>query len=422
MSDQTRQILRSLTKDVKIRVFHGTGQDPQQYRDQLDEYRYHSSHVSVDFVDAERNPTESEKYGITAVPTILIEYEGRTERTTQADESGITNALKKAVEGKAKKIYFVQGHGEKDPTSSEATGYKAAADFLVQDNFEVAKLALPQEGKIPDDATALVVAGPTIDFFPPEVEAVKAFLKRGGKLLLMLDPPGPEDKQPPATLIALAREWGIEVGTDIVVDISGVGRFIGTDASVPIALPQPHTVTRDLGGAITAFPLARSVTPIEGGADGRYAQKIAETSQASWAEADIKGLYQTRKPERDTTKGDRTGPISIAAAASAPASDAQPPAGAPPDAPTPESRVIVVGDSDFASNRYIGLGVNKDLFLNSGNWLAQQENLISIRAKDPSDRRIQLTRDQQMLLVILTLAVIPGLLFGNAVRVWWKRR
>jgi ABC-type uncharacterized transport system involved in gliding motility auxiliary subunit len=405
---------------VTVRVFYGSQQDPQQYRDQLDEYKYYSSQISTEFVEADRNPTQAEKYGITGVPTVLVEYDGRTERSNQVDEQGLTNALKKAVEGKAKKIYFVQGHGEKDPTSSEPTGYKAAADALAQDNFDVAKLALPQEGKIPDDASVVVIAGPTIDFFAPEVEALKGFLKRGGKVLLMVDPPGKNATSGLPNLIAFAREWGISIGNDIVVDVSGVGRLIGTDASVPIAMPKPHALTRDLGNTITAYPLARSVTVIEGGADGKFAQSIAETTQQAWAETDIKGLYETGKPAPEPQKGDRTGPIGLAAAASAPAPDA--PAGGSPDAPKPEARLVVVGDSDFASNRAIAIGVNKDLFLNMDNWLAQQENLISIRPKDPADRRIQLTSDQRTMLFWLTLAVIPVLLFGTAFRVWWKRR
>ena len=267
MSDQTKQLLRSLKNPVKLYIFYSSGQDPQQYKDQVTEYKYYSGQIDAEFIEAERNPTQAEKYQITAVPTVIVEYQGRTERTTQADEQGLTNALKKVVEGKAKKAYFVQGHGEKDPTSTEPLGYKSAADFLTQDNFEVAKLPLPQEGKIPDDATLVIVAGPTIDFFPPEIEAVKAFLKRGGKLLLMIDPPGRNATQSLPNLIALARDWGMNVGNDIVVDASGIGRIIGTDASVPIAIPKSHPITRDLGNTITAYPLARSVTPIEGGAE-----------------------------------------------------------------------------------------------------------------------------------------------------------
>jgi ABC-type uncharacterized transport system involved in gliding motility auxiliary subunit len=422
MSDQTKQLLRSLQRPVKVHVFYGSGQDSQQYRDQMTEYKSYSSQIEAEFTDLDRNPTLAEKHGITTVPTVLIEYEGRTERSNQADEQGITNALKKAVEGKAKKVYFVTGHGEKDPMSGEPLGYKTAADFMAQDNFEVAKLPLPQEGKIPEDATVIVVAGPTIDFFAPEIEALKAFLKRGGKLLLMLDPPGRNATQPLTSLIALAREWGMNVGNDIVVDLSGMGRLIGTDASVPLAGPMPHPITRDMAAVVTAYPLARSVTPIEGGADGRFAQGLAQTTPQAFAETDIKGLYETGKPLLETAKGDRQGPITMAAASSAAAPDAPPAPGATPDAPRPETRVVVVGDSDFAANRAIQIGINKDLFLNMANWLAQQENLISIRPKDPADRRIQLTSDQHTLLNWLALAIIPGLLFGTAFRVWWKRR
>ncbi len=420
MSDQTKQILRGLTKPVTIRVFYARGQDPQQYRDQLDEYRYYSTQVTSEFVHAEQEVAVAEKYGITAVPTVIVEYEGRSERTNQADEQGITNALKKAVEGKAKKVYFVQGHGERDTTSTEQSGYKSAADALAQDNFEVAKINLAQEAKIPEDATILAIAGPTIDFFGPEVEAIKGFLKRGGKLLLMIDPPRKEAAGQPTSLINLAREWGVEYGNDMVVDPAA--RLSGMSEFVPVGGPQQHAITRDFGQTGTAYPMARSVDPIEGGADGKIAQKVVQSSPYSWAEADVKGLYATGKAERDTTKGDKPGPHTLVAATTAAAPDAPPAPGAAPDAPRPETRVVMVGDSDFASNNALAIGGNKDLFLNMANWLAQQENLISIRAKDPADRRIQLTDREGKFLAWMALAIIPGLLFGTAYRVWWKRR
>ena len=402
-------------KPVKIHVFHATSQNPDQRTGSTNTAT--GPRITADHVDA---GGVRRKYGITQVPTVILEYGGRTERTSNTDEQGLTNALKKVVEGKAKKVYFVQGHGEKDPTSTETIGYKTAAEALVQDNFETAKLALPQEGKIPDDASVLVIAGPTSDFFPPELEALKAYLKRGGKVLLMIDPPGKTATAAPASLIAFAKQWAIDIGNDIVVDASGMGRMIGTDASIPLAVPAPHAITRDIR-TVTGFPIARSVTPIEGGADGKFAQKLAETSQQSWAEADIKGLYETLKPTRDTTKGDRTGPISLAAAVSAPAPDA-PASDGGPEAQKPETRLVVVGDSDFATNGYMALGANKDLFLNMANWLAQQENLISIRPKDPADRRIQMTASQGTMLYWLTMAIIPAALFGTAIRVYWKRR
>jgi ABC-type uncharacterized transport system involved in gliding motility auxiliary subunit len=195
---------------------------------------------------------------------------------------------------------------------------------------------------------------------------------------------------------------------------------------VPVAMPEPHPITENFR-VMTAFPLARSVAPVEGGVGGHIAQRVLQTSPQSWAEADLKGLYATNRPERNLDKGDKPGPISIAVATSAPATDAPTatPAPTPPassDAPKPETRVVVVGDSDFASNRAVGLQGNREIFLNMANWLAQQENLIAIRPRNPEDRPINITADQQRMVMWFTMVIVPALLFGNAVRVWWKKR
>jgi ABC-type uncharacterized transport system involved in gliding motility auxiliary subunit len=429
LSDQTRQILSGLKGPLKVRVFHGAQDSPQRYSDRFTEYEYLSRQVSVEYINAEGKPTEAEKYEVTAVPTIVLEYAGRTQRATSVEEQSITNALKKLIEGKTKKAYFLQGHGERDPDdASSREGYKGVSNALADENFEVAKLTLAQAGSIPADTTLIIVAGATADLLPQESEMLGAFLKNGGKLLLLIDPPVKGGTTQPTSLIALAKSWGINVGDDIVVDASGMGRMIGTDASVPIGMPTQHPITANFR-VITAFSLARSVTTVEGGADGKFAQAFVQTSEQSWAEADVKGLYETRSPTKDLTKGDKAGPVSVAAAVSAPAAAAPTPtptptpeATPPPDGPKPESRLAVIGDSDFASNRWVNLGGNADLFLNTANWLAQQEDLIAIRPKDPENRPIELTEDQQTRLLWITLAIIPLALFANGFRVYWKRR
>jgi gliding motility-associatede transport system auxiliary component len=420
LSDQTRKIVGDLAKPLNIKVFYETGH-LDEYRDRLSEYRQLSDRVSVEYIDAVRDPVQARALNVEQYGTIVMSYEGRTERTTSTDEQSVTNALKKVIEGAARKVYFVQGHGEHDPTGSDQRGYSGAASALKNDNFEVDKLTLAQEGKVPDDATLVVIAGPKTDYFAPEIDALRAFLKRGGKLLVMLDPPDKADAPPLTNLIALAKDWGFNVGTDLVVDVSGMGRLIGTSEAVPIAMPAPggHPIT-DHFQLMTAFPLARSVTPIDGGTDGKIAQRVLETSARSWAETDLKGLFANGQPELNADKGDKEGPISIAAAVSAPAPDA--PAPASPDLPKPESRMVVVGDSDFAANGGLNTQGNRDLFQNMANWLAQQENMIAIRPRDPEDRRITLTQDQNERIFWLALVVIPLLLLGNGVRVWWRRR
>ena len=438
LSEQTKQVLQSLDQPLRIRVFYTRG--AEQYRDQLTEYTYNSSQVSVEYIDAQREPLQAQNAGVDTVPTVILEYAGRTERATAVDEQTLTNALKKVVEGTPKKIYFVQGHGEHDPTSSEPAGYSGIADALRTDNFEVANLTLAQQGSVPADATAIVIAGPQTDLLEPEVAALRAFLDRGGKVHILIDPPEEANTPPLTNLLALARDWGMDVGDNLVIDASGLGQMLGTDASVPVAMPVQHPITRNFA-VMTAFPLARSVRPVEGGVEGRTAQTVVETSSQSWAEADIAGVYETGRPERNLEAGDISGPVPIAAAVSIPAPNPPSPSAAsatgtdgtatpePPaaegttdEAPPPESRMVVVGDSDFASNRALGLQGNRELFLNMANWLAQQEDLIAIRPRSPEDRPITMTADQGSAVFWFTMVIVPLLLFSNAVRVYWRKR
>ena len=179
---------------------------------------------------------------------------------------------------------------------------------------------------------------------------------------------------------------------------------------------------------MASFRLARSVSATEGGANGHTAQNLVSTSKNSWAETDIKRLTTSGQVERELDKGDKAGPVSLAAVVSAPATEAPAPAPDPKDpkanadAPKPESRLAVFGDSDFVTNGFLGIPGNRDLFLNTVNWLAQQENLISIRPKDPEDRRVSLTADQAKLIFWLSIVIIPGLILAAGVQTWWRRR
>ncbi len=423
LSEQTRSILAGLKDDLKIRVFHASQDSPRRYRDRFQSYEYLSKRVTTEYVDAEVNPAQAQKFEIVALPTIVLEYQGRTQRAQSPDEQSVTNALKKLLEGKTKKAYFVQGHNERDPDNATTNnGIKAAADLLLDENFEIAKLVLIQAGKVPDDATVLVIAGPTVDFVAQEAELVGAYLKNGGKVLLMLDPPEKAGPVQADSMVALAKSWGIQINNDLIVDPQG--QMVGANAATPVGMPSDHAITKGYR-IISAFSLARSVAPVEGGTDGKFAQKVVETGTESWSESDVKGLYATGTPKKELDKGDKTGPLAIGAAVSAPAAVPPPSATAaeppPTDGPKPESRLVVFGDSDFATNRWIRQVGNGDLFLNSVNWLAQQEDLIAIRPRDPEDRRIEMTLGAQWAVLIFFCA-IPLLLFGNAVRVYWKRR
>ena len=422
LSEQTLKVLRGLDAPAKLTVYDlATNFDRLKAR--LEEYAYQSKQLTIEYVDIDREPARVRAANVTAPGTLVLEYKGRVERITMAEEQDIANAFIKATTGQEKKVYFVQGHGEKDPASADRTGYSAVAEALKGDNYGFEKLVLAQTSAVPDGATAVVVAGPVTDFFPGEIDALKKYLAKGGTLFAMIDPAEKTGEGTLPNFMAFLKEWGIEVGSDIVVDASGVGQMFGAGPTVPVAASYPAHPITDRFNLMTAYPLARSLTVAA--VDGRTPQSIIETSDRSWAEKDLDGLAAGTDVSLDATKGDRQGPISLAVAVSAAATDA-PPAPAPAaggDAPPrPETRIVVVGDSDFAANVGLGVQGNKDLFLNTLGWLSQQEGLIAVRPKAPEDRRLAMTADQVSQINILSIFLIPAAIFGLGIYTWWRRR
>ena len=419
LSDQSRTFLSKLDSSLSVQVFVQE-LSFQQYRDRLKEYEYSSKQVKSEYIDPDKKPELAKQNDIQQYGTLVFKYKGRTERVTSNTEQDITNAIIKVVSGQQKKVYFTDGHGEKDTASSERDGYGTITQGLGRENYTIDKLVLAQKGAVPEDASAVIVAGPKTDFFPQEIDALKQYLAKNGKLLLLLDPPAKVDSTPLTGLIALAHDWGMDVGNDVVVDVSGMGQLFGASEAVPVAAVYgTHPITERFR-VMTAYPLARSVTVVKDGVNGHTAQALVNTGDRSWAETDIEGLLGAKKIALDPGK-DRPGPIALAAAASAP-STAAPAAGASPDAPKPEARVVVFGDSDFASNGALGIEGNKDLFMNTLGWLSQQENLISIRPKEADDRRLTLTAVQQSNIMWLSLLIVPALVFLSGGYSWWRRR
>ena len=423
LSDQTRKILEGLQKPVAIKVF-AQSNEFQRFRERLDEYQYASKQVSTEYIDAIKQPSRAQQYQVQALGTVVFEYDGRTERVTSDGEQELTNGLIKVVQGRQQKVYFVQGHGEKNTEGSGNDSYSGVSSSLGSENYTVAKLVLAQQTDVPADASVLIVAGPKTDLFAPEIDMIKRYMAKGGKILFMLDPPDKPESGAIPNIAGLLKEWGIEVGDNVVVDVSGMGRLVGTGPETPVAANyQPHAIT-DRFELLTAYRLARSVAPITGGTSGKFPQALVESSPNSWGETDIKTLSTTNEVKREIEKGDKPGPVSLAAAVSAPVTDAPAPAAGakPEDTAKPETRLVVFGDSDFASNGWLAFQGNRDLFLNTVNWLSKQENLISIRPRDAQDRGVTMTASQQNLVRLLTQFAIPLLIMVGGIVVWARRR
>jgi len=422
LAPQTSQVLDKLSKKLEIKAFFPGGDYPP-LEELLTEYRTRSREVSFQFIDPDKQPDVAKQYGVTVYGTfsnpftgsslkfgtVVLLYDGRQEkiekRSEEVQEQDLTNAIIKIQKTESQKIYFVQGHGEKDPGDTERQGYENAKKALEEEGFKVETANLASEAKVPADAKVLIFAGPTSEPFSQELEYVNDFLNRGGGVLLLLDPP------PAASFAPFLKGWGVTPDDDIVLDVSGAGRLMGAGPSIPLVLQyEQHRIT-DRFRNMTFFPYSRSIEPSKESVTGVTVQPLFKSNPNSWGETDLKN------PEASyDEKKDLKGPLTLAVAVT---KEVKPAAG---ETKAVEARMVVVGDSDFATNPYFGTQGNGNLFLNMVSWLGEEEDLISIRPKSPQDRRIILSQSQQSMIRLVVLFILPGCVLLAGIVVWSRRR
>jgi ABC-type uncharacterized transport system involved in gliding motility auxiliary subunit len=408
LSPQTKKILRGLKGPVKITAFYSQAAGGyQEMQDLLQEYQYGSREIKAQMVDPEANPGLARQYGVTSYSTTIVEAANQREELYAATEQEITRALLKLTQAKRKKIYFVQGHGEHDLDSGEPDGYSTIKDALTALNYEVEKLSLPGKAEIPADCDALVIAGPKTPFDPRETAAVQVYLNAGGKGLIMVDP-----EVQGISLAELLEPWGLRPLPDVVVEPNF--NFFGDASSVTVMDFGYHDITRPFirGRALIAvFVLVRALERIETAEPQLSVQDLLRTSGESWLETNFKGTISRSAAEK-------RGPFTIGAVVTRSASP-EPGAEGSKQART---RLVVVGDSDFAANGIIANGVNKDLFINSVGWLAESEELISIQPKQAERAPVLLTQVQQRMVFLICLVAVPLAAIVVGAVVWWRRR
>jgi ABC-type uncharacterized transport system involved in gliding motility auxiliary subunit len=401
LSDQTKKVVGGLTKDVTIVRFDRTPNTPLD--DLMTEYRKLSPHFRFQEVDPREKPEVAKEYGATRMGDVIVASGPRKEPLEPSasgsfQEQDITSAILKVAREKAKMVCFVTGHGERSLTDNEGPGYSYVDQGLKKEGFNTDSVTLTSGDAVPSECDVLVAAGPTKAYFPPETALIAKFLGAGGKVLIELDP----DADP--RLDDVLQSWNISAGKDVVIDASNISRMLGTGPVVPLVLEYGASpIAKTLQGKMTFFPLARTVSIADKAKADPQAVELLKTSGSSFTKARLE-----KKVSYDA-KTDTLGPLSLGVAAGRPAGDK-------------EARLVAIGDSDFASNQAIGQASNGDLFFNAIDWLAQDENLISIRPKPVTNRRATLTEAQVAGLRWFDLFFLPGIVILAGIAIWWKRR
>lgn len=398
LTGQSEQVLARLDADVEMTAFFLAADQPY-LRGLLERYAYASDRVTVRFVEPTVRPDLVRRYAVDEArlsrPLVVVDREGETLEVGDPDEEGLTNALVKLTSGEERTVYFVQGHNERSiegEAGDEATGAARAAAALRNETYRVEPLLLPSVSEIPADADAVVLLGPTRPLLDAEHGLLDAYLARGGAVLAAVDPRARTD------LGRALERWGVRLGEDVVVDrqLALFGR-----ATTPIAAPAgEHAIVAPLRDP-TLFHVARSLEA------GPGFEPLVHTGESAWAERDLDTWVQSGSAAYEP--GDLLGPVTLGVAGT-------------PEGDAGAGRLVVFGDSDFASNEYLDGLANRDLFVNALNWLIGDVERIAIRPHRARASGLQLTAESYARIQYLSLFVLPEALAVAGLLGWWSRR
>lgn len=407
LSEQTVKIVKGLKQDATISYFDQP-RGFQQAKDQLDLYSNLSPKVHVNYVDTDKQPQEARAAGVKRDGTAIVQVGQRKEEAKSFTEEGITGAFIRDLKNTTRTVCFITGSGEHQIDDSDAKGFSRFKELLGRDEYSAKSINLLEKAEVPSDCTVLVVGGPSGDYVQPEVEAVRKYIENGGRGLFLLDPPlkmGKSEIADNDVLGNVLQGWGISLAKNLILDFNPIGQVVGVGPQVVLVTNyDTHAIVHEMKGHATGFPLSRSLEVKN--TDKTTVEKLFSSSDSSLATSKL----DTPRIDPGDPKNSR-GPFVIAAAATYNTGKE-----------SSQGRIVVIGSSEWAANSFITFNGNRDLALNAMNWLSSDEDLISIRPKEPEDRRITMTNAQFRWVMISSQFILPLVVIFVGVTVWWRRR
>ncbi len=405
LSDQAQQVLAGLKEPLAITALYTPLEQPRAAEFLKKFQEAAPDKVKVEIFDPQNKPGRLRELGIASdqlgAGLVHLQLGKESGQVTELTEEALVNGIVKLTRREAKKAYYSIGHHERaieGEAAKEAVGFSAAVEALKNEGYQVEPLLLASKADVPDDAQVLIVAGPTQRFLESEHASLVRYVARGGALLALMDPRAQTDLAP--TL----EKLGVKVGDDVVVDIETLA---GSPYAPFAAQYGDHPITRGFRDA-ALFVAVSSVKPV---AEGGSLAPLVTTGERSWAETDFASLAsETAQPDEGKDVISFVPIAVVGDAAIAPAEGKR------------AGRLVVFGDSDFATNQWFDQFRNRDLFLNSVNWLLGEPEAIAIRPRKAGASQLAVTETTLRNIRTAALFVLPEAIAVLGVVAWWRRR
>lgn len=404
VSTQTIRVLNSIENPIEITgFFKETGPDRTGFQDLTKEYSRRSNKIDIAIINPDKEPGIAKKYAVNEYGSVVVAAGDKVVKLRLTDpitggmlnnsEEEITNAILKLTRESEKTLYILTGNGQRDMGNSvDAEGLGLLRKTIEDEGYIVREFLILRGEELPLDNSILLVAAPTNAFSLKEIQYIKSYLEKGGRAVFLIEPRSGNE------IVSILRSYGFELSDDVVIDPSS--KLEGGGDIAPIVSDYPfHEITEDFRFA-TIFPYTRSLDVV----NGVYKTEVlANTSEYSWSETNLE-LFDEGVAQKE--EGDKPGPLGVAAIGES----------------SSNSRIAVFGSADFVSNVFLEFSGNRDLFLNTLNWVSGDENLISIRPKNLSTGNLTITTKQMDFISIFTVVVIPTVILLSGLVIWWKRR
>ncbi len=398
LAPQTLQVLGRLKQDVRVLVFaHERSPGFRTYRDLLEGYAYTSPRISITYVDPEKEPGLAREYGISKIDTAVFESGKQTIHVPKPSESKLTSALIRVTTEDAKRLVFLEGHGERQITDQERGGLSLARHNLEAQGYRVVRGSIGEDPDVLNDTAVLIIPGPREPVEEEVLTHITNFMTEGGRILLLLDP------QVTSGLEKWIAQWGLTLGPGIVVDPTDrVAQ--GSPTALLVRRFTTHHITKGFTSPIL-LPVLQPVSFDETPDTNLDFTSLLQSSEESWAETN---LEQTT-PEFEEGS-DEKGPFALAGALGRKNTDSD---------STPA--MVVIGNSAFASNTYLQFPGNTDFLSNAIAWLADEDALISVSPKESAFPPFIPNPAQEHMLFAVQVFSIPFLMLLSGLTVWRRR-
>ena len=403
LTEGSINVLKQMKAPVNITVFVSQDDDYRKaINDFISRYQRSKSDIKVQFINPAEQPKMAQDAGIKAEGELVVEYEKRSDHLIPPYiEQDMTNLLVRLSRSNARAVMYLDGHGERNLTGIKNHDIGEFGAQLEKKGFKLANPDLTIAQGVPSNGAMLVIASPQVDISDIEAKKIKAYLESGGNLLWLLDDDNLHG------LNSVAEYLGLILTPGMVIDTSS--SQYGADKKTAFASSYgEHAITKNFM-LRTLFPEARMVDAHGTDDNGWKVSHLVDVAPNGWLETGKLDGKETFDEKKDVK-----GPINIAVALERTYGKKG-------------QRVVVVGNGNFLANTFIANGGNLDLGVNIINWLAGDDNLITIQPKPLKDVNVIIPSTTQGKIVAAFIffgfrLVLPILLLVAGVLIWWKRR